>query len=184
MRLTNATRDNISVKEVSKKFDKQLEKIKTEFQTELLLLAKAKIENIKFPSHLFDDGYLLRSAQTEITFSEEFKKEHMVNRYSTTVREYDLDEPLIVKPHEGLHKIKANKKLETLYLKRKNLEEERRKFSTDLRDILYCYNTDKQLVEAIPECSIYFEDEKAVKTSTALVPIDQIKSIRKQLVRP
>ena len=44
------------------------------------------------------------------------------------------------------------------------------------------FTSSKALIAQIPELEIYFKDD--AKKATALIPMDLIKNIRKQIVRP
>jgi hypothetical protein len=177
-------RDNILNKETALKYDKKFSAIKQKALDECLKLVKNSLEGIKFPQDLIDKSYLLQSNRVTVVYSQEFKTEHIsANRYSCSTEDYSIDEVFPVKPHRGNHSIEANKKLENLYVERKNLYTEKDKFFKELRNILYSFANDKQLIEVMPELKIYFQDDEALKKTTALVPIDQINLVRKQLAK-
>ena len=174
MRLTNAIRDSIILKESNKKFNKELDRIADEIKKLVELDAAASIpkeinDAIKKYPELKDSGWISYTLKVNLNLASGNSKTEAISN------------PLPFQRNRYGIEIKASKKLESLYEKEKNLKEQSAVFRSELRKIVYGFTSVKPLIKAMPEMEIYF---KETNSNMALIPYEAINKIRKELVRP
>lgn len=162
MRLTIDKRGSILRQETNNKFYDKVGGIKKQ----LLGLVEDEVKKIspKIPENL--EGYINTSNYFKLEGSEECPIDSLDNYYPR-------------KGHQRLT-IKVTPKIKTKLKQYYRLEEEEIHFRKELRAVLYGFSCAKKLCKAIPEFEKYFENEIA---SNALVPVEQINSVRKRLAK-
>lgn len=173
MRLTNSMRDSIINQEVNNKYHDKRNEAEKKFRDAIEELAKKAVAaGPKIPQELIDSNYirLTDSARIEYSCGEKDNYYQLYNYYPANINGNKIE-------------IKATKTVEKLRDKLRSIREERIKFKRSLKQILYAFTTDKQVVAAIPEFKHYFANQQKAQ-SMAVIPAEQINSIRKQLVKP
>ena len=168
-RLTNSKRDSIADTETKLKFHDGETKLEKLFKDELDKLAKKTVPKC-ITDEVLATGYVNTSSNVTIEGMElgyNRRKLKSIDNYYPTHR------------HQSLQVV-ASTTLKNLLAKITKLEEKKYKYRSELQQVLYSYNNSKKLLVAIPELKNHFQDAVA---SQALVPIDQIKEVRKSLVR-
>ena len=175
IRLTNAKRDYILDQEETKKFydkekllkDELLASINKSLQKDLPKWITPEIE---------ESGYLKKHG----TFSLRTPMD-WVDRASSLLKEHHVRSKIKTTPHSDWSALlNYSKTVENKALKYQALLDEQKKFWRDLSKVLNSFTNSKSLLEHVPELKGYFKDEM---TSVALIPLEDIKAIRKELVK-
>lgn len=174
MRITNAMRDSILEKESNKKFYDIISSQEKDFNDQCNIECGNHIAKItpEINSKLLEENWLRTCNSFDISNLDDDEYDYRSSSYYP--KKYsDYND----------FKFTASAKLKKLYKKWQETELEETNFYNDLRLVLNAYSSHKPLLLAMPELSCHFENEvKAM--SMAVVPIEQIESVRKLLVRP
>ena len=167
-RVNNATLQRIVGDMGYKKFDKKLKaaelKLRTLLNKEIARLQKGLV----FPKELIDKGYLRTS--TVVYLRRRWD-------YSTTV------DPYVVTANNSVLVIELKGKILEAHRAENKLVDEKDRYILELRGILRAFNTDKKILENIPEMKEYLDvAEPATKMTTDIIPVAKINDIRKDLV--
>lgn len=166
MKLTNELRNKVITDEIAKKFHDKTSKLDKQIMEEIDRLARKEVPKW-ITEEIWDSGYLTTTHQYKIKgFDKNFLTlpHHLYYRIPSK-NQYDTIN------------ITPTKKLENLLNKKKALNKEKSELKQNLTKVLFSFNTDKQLLENVPELKKYFPENK----STALIPLDTIKAVRAQL---
>lgn len=169
-RITNGERDNIITSESNRLFYDRRKELKLQIATLLTELVKKTVPKWCTQERI-DSGYI--HTRNDVSFS------NYPDMYRRELQyKFKIDSYLPCAAYE--HKVPFSQELIDLWEKLKDLEKEDDTFRSQLRQILYSYNTSKELIEAMPELEKYFES--AVNTM-AVIPYEQIKQVREKLAQ-
>lgn len=169
MKLTIGIRDGIINQEVRNKFhDKEFEaENKFNKAVEDEVIKKIKKSKVDVPQNLIDLGFVYTSNTAKIKGLDD-------SRYGFY---HDLGNYYPITRSDGSFRLETTAKITKAYANLKKVRDEECKFRKELRSILYSFTTDTQVVKHLPELKSYFTDS----ISTAIIPIEQINNMRKQL---
>lgn len=174
-RLTNGKRDSIVEQESKLKFHEKGLKLENEFRTELQKIAEKTVPKC-ITQEVKDSGYIRNTSSVSKIDGEDLPRR--------LKRKYQLKSLFNPIPHTGSWsdvKLESTMKLRKTLVKIEKHEEEIKKFETNLTQVLYSYTNSKKLLEAVPELKNHFGSEV---TSTAAIPLSQIKNVRAELTNP
>lgn len=181
MKLSQAKKDHIEKEEVKRKFYDKFKHLDEKITSKINDLIKKSVPNY-ITDKLVESGYIKRS--NLVRFSNINEDEHeeifsaLYNMSKNVIKKRRHSSYITVDTHfpcnKSNHDIKASKELINLLEKKAKLIEDREKFRSKIKAVLYSFNTDKQLLESIPEFKKYFTD------SNAFLPIgaNDIKDLR------
>lgn len=172
MRITQSMARSIAATETRKKFDQ----LKKDAETSLNKMVEDEVKEkytFKVPQSYIDDGLIRTCCEAKIKFKED-------DRYGEG---FTLDSSYPIKALEDCFRVKKNKKLEAAFNLKEKLDDDSDKFEDDLLRIINSFTTHTNLLIHLPELKDHFVDADLAK-SMALVPVEQINAIRKQIVRP
>jgi len=168
MRISKAIIEAIVEKESYKKFNKRKMEIDKTYSKTINDAAEKKWGALKIPDAL--DMYIQKSSQITIKFGSNDTE------YFTTKKAYPK------KPNDYRPSLAADDDIRVARKNLQDLEEERGVFEKDLTSCLYNFSSSKKLIEAMPELAKHFSD--IVPTGKAMVAVEKINQVRKELVRP
>lgn len=168
MRITKSMVESIVEKEATKKFYESKAKVEKDLNEEVEReVVKSLVE--KVPQDLIDRGYIKTCSSVKVSFGDKREYFEMGNSYPSKVFDYRFE-------------INTTKKISTLRDKRDKLLDEETKFRSGLKRVLTSFSSHQALVANLPELKEYFADVESAKTM-ALIPVEQIKEVRSQLVK-
>jgi chemotaxis regulatin CheY-phosphate phosphatase CheZ len=170
MRITQSMRDSILEKELRAKFDEKLSKAETavvqEVEKEVVKMIPKNI-----PQDMINERYIRVSNDAKIYIEGKNKYEYI-----------DCHNSYPIQWTSSYHEVKMTKAIEKAMKARDELKEDKEKFRQKLKYVLNSFTTHKSLILNVPEFSQYFANEETAK-SMAVVPVEQIKELRKALAR-
>ena len=169
-RLTNEKRDSILETEINNKFYDSINSLNNELRGMIEKEIKKTV-----PKWITDEikssGYIKTSDDLSLDRS------NLSDEVYKKLNYFQID---YIPCHRYSHKYIPSKSVINKVNKILDLEEKRKTFSRELKQILYCYTTDAALLKVVPELKDYFKDDNS-KKQAALVPLDQISRVRKAL---
>jgi hypothetical protein len=175
-KISMEVKDTIVEAETKKKFDRKIIEIRESIKS----MVEKQIETTVpkwITQAMIDSGYIRVCTNFEWPrFGNHLDSFLKYNKYKIT----SINNSYPIESAKSCFKdIKVNKALEKKIDKYQETVIESQKFADDLRQVLSGINTYKQLETMLPELKPYIPTPK----TTALVPIEAITNIRKQLVR-
>lgn len=175
MRLTNADRDAIIKQETVNKFHDRIIEADKKFGDFIEKQAeKCSAKNPKISDDLIVQGFI----HTTNTIS--FAGDKCNRRYSgSSDKTRNLRNRY---PSPFGSKFVVSKPCKTFFKLRDRIEEikeEKKKWQSKFRSILYSYTTDTKLTKDLPELEKYFAERKS--KSLSIIPFEDIKEIRRDL---
>lgn len=172
-RVSMANAERIATIEAEKKFDKDIEKLEIAFNK---LVEAEVIKNYPIPKEvkkLLDDDLLWINTTNDVSI---VALEEERSSYS-----HDMTSYLPCYAKSYLFSIKATGEMKKIFQEIKKKKKEKRDFDNKLESMILSLGTVKKVLENIPELSNHF-----TQTDKTFLPvaIEQIKSIRKEIVRP
>lgn len=182
-RITNAKREAILEEEVSEKFHETKLKLHKEIIDFLDNEASKQVSKKVLKSGLVEEGYIKSCNEIRLVGKNRDEADKLGDQINTSrwsCRDVTIFNFYPCKKYQDVFEIKITKTLENKVKKYVVLKEEESEFKCELRAVLHAYSSSKQLLKAMPELSIHFENEI---NANALIPFDQIEKVRKSLVR-
>lgn len=170
-RISREMAESIAVRESNKKYDEKI----TEAEQSLKKLLTDKVKK-KYPvpeiimKAIKETGWIRHESSVKCNLGGE----------RWTARTWEMTESWPVEIHNTLT-LDPTEDIKNKYQKLENLKEERTKFKREVQEVILGLGTPKRVLEQVPELKPYFEN--MLVKSTALVPIEQIKKVRSQLVK-
>lgn len=174
MRLTNALRKDIVEKESAKKFHDKITEAESALKMEIDKKVAASVPKW-ITQKMIDSTFINTTNSIELIgrYSNQTPEQRVFNRTG-------IDNYYPIKNHSS-HSVK----LEGSILRKTSavvrLNKEKSVFEVKLRNVLYSFSTIKKLVENLPELKEYCNG--LVPTAKAMIPVAQIKEVRKMLVK-
>lgn len=172
-RLTNSIREGIIENEVKKKFYDKITKAESDLKMSIDA-AIAKTVPKWITEEIETSGYINVQSAFKAERGDLNREAHDQIRWAEIDNYY---------PCTGYHhKLVVSKSMENKAEKLAKLNTEQNEFRRKLQTIVYSFTTAKLLLENVPEFKDYFKDAEN-KSKNALVPTEEIKAVRKELVK-
>ena len=174
-KISMEVKDSIVKAETKKKFDKKISDIRESIKSMVEKQIEANVPKW-ITQAMIDSGYIRVCTVFEWPrFGNHLDSFLKYNEYRIT----SINNAYPIEAARSCFKdIKVHKALENKIAKYYETVGESKKFADDLEKVLYGINTYKQLETMLPELKSYIPTPK----TTALVPVEAITNIRKQLV--
>ena len=175
-RLTQDERKHIIKTEANLKFDEKIKKMQKEYRLKLKDIVEKTVPKW-ITKKMIDSRYIKMSNAVSYSFGElhaDYGSHRSCRKRRTSITN-SIGSSFPSTGHSHTVDFKKVKKYVDKIVK---LKEEKEDFETKLRRVLNSFNTDKKLMDNVPEFKKYFNDRLV---AMALVPIGQIKEVRKMI---
>ena len=174
MRITKQIIETIIQRETEKKFGKQERELAHSIHADLTKLVEKSLP--AFDDWLTSEGWVRTSNKVEFATVSNVR----TCLSPTMVRKMRLSDPLPIPFTKYAHSISdVPKRVLNKIKKFSEMHDQKMSFERSLKMSLTAFNTSKKLLEHLPELKDYFKEEKQL----SLLPVEDIKAIREQLVR-
>lgn len=171
MRLTNAMRDTVVIRETNRLFDDKQKKAQNAFTKELEKEVQVQHPFPEKHMGLVHDGWISTCNYARVKFP------NSTDRHGTY---FTMNSSFPCKRFTDRFEVVPTAKLTSLNEEVEKLKNKRREFKNKISKIVYGFTTVKHVVENLPELKDHFQPEKKAE-SMVPVPVDQIKEVRKLL---
>ena len=174
MKLTIAIRDEIVERETELKYHDLILKAEKSFIEAVQAQAiKEHAPKEKIPQWLIDGNYINHTRSIRICHHD-----GQTISYGDG-KNVEIYENIYVDQHTDNARVTMNKGTEKKRDKLRELKSNKKSFRDSVRNVVNSFNTDKQILEHIPEFSAYFPANQAFQ----LVPVEELEKVRKMLVK-
>ena len=175
-RLTIDKRMAIVKSESNRKFYDEIEELKNKLKQMIQKEADKRVPTW-ITDEMMQSGYISMSCSVTLELN---RNRNEMTRAEKILFDYISTINAIPSKRFTNHLIKASKSMQSLFDKIIAKGEEKKKFESKLSYVLSKFTTEKRMIEALPELEQYVSKG----TSNALISVDTIKDIRKELNKP
>ena len=168
MRISRVIIETIVERESHKKFNKRTAEAEKAYSKAVNEAAEKKWGSLKIPDSL--EAYIQKNSHICVKFNGNDTD------YLTTKKAYPK------KPNDYRPTLEANDEIKAARKAKQDLGTEQGAFEKDLTSCLYNFSSSKKLIEAMPELAKHFDE--IVPTGKAMVAVEKINQVRKELARP